>query len=716
MSVSTNYVPRPVQRHYAHVWVLVLAMICIACNSARAQENAANAGTSPPNDYSRGTLVLANNGVAESIPAMRLGTDMDVSVSGTVARIRVTQAFRNTSAHWMAGRYLYPLPDDGAVDSLKMVVGNRVIMGRIERREQARAIYEQAAAKGRKAGLVEQQRPNLFSSSVANVGPGQTVLIAIEYQAPVRQVDGIHSIRLPLVAAPRYVAPHTLDSSAAVNDAHAVTTPVLNPTLGQSINPVSITVHLDPGFVPMDIQSPDHTIAMDGTAQQRTIRLADGETPANRDFVLRWRSAAMEPAVGVFSQRLHGQDYIMATIAPPAPVADTPVPPRDMIFVIDNSGSMGGASMRQAKASLLYALDTLRPVDRFNIIRFDDTTTQLFQQSVAATAEELNVARRFIRELEADGGTEMLPALHLALEDASNDDDQRVRQVVFLTDGAISNEAEMLATLGRDGGRSRVFPVGIGSAPNQYLMTRMAMLGRGTYTNVGSVDQVESQMTQLLETLRRPAVRNLSIAASDPSLELTPNRLPDLYAGQPLTVLGRTDKRHGTLTVTGLVGERRWSKTVDLDAAGASPAVAKLWARRRITDIEADRTLGQMDSEEADTQIADIGLRYTLVTSQTSLVAVDDTVSRPADAPLTRADLPIELPAGWDFDALFGQQARGGSNSNAQAPDMGRIAQAKAFELPQTATNFATTIRWGLLMCLIGALGLIGVRRSRSAN
>ena len=211
-----------------------------------------------------GTLVLHGKDVATSLPAVRLGTDMDVTVSGTVARVRVTQAFRNTSDQWVEATYLYPLPEDGAVDSLKMVVGQRVIIGKIKKRDDARQIYEQAKANGQKAGLVEQQRPNMFTNSVANVGPGETVLISIEYQAPVRQLDGKFSLRLPLVVGPRYVPRHSLTTSAAVADAQTVTaSPVLDPKLVEKIIPVSITVHLAPGFEPANLISAYHRIAVD---------------------------------------------------------------------------------------------------------------------------------------------------------------------------------------------------------------------------------------------------------------------------------------------------------------------------------------------------------------------------------------------------------------------------------------------------------------------
>jgi Ca-activated chloride channel family protein len=693
--------------------VLVPTRLAAADQAATADADDAGPGS--------GTLMLSATGpgVATAMPAVRLGTDMDVTVSGSVARVRVTQAFRNTSNRWMEARYLYPLPQDGAVDSLKMVVGERVIIGKIKKREEARQIYENAKASGRKAGLVEQQRPNMFTTNVANVGPGETVLIAIEYQAPVRQASGTFSLRLPLVVAPRYVPPHTQTSAQDVADARAVTSaPLLDPKLGQMLNPVSITVHLDPGFAPANIISPYHHIAVSGRGDNRTIRLADGTVPADRDFELDWRSASADPTIGLFREHKDDGDYVMATVVPPAGTARLVVPPREMVFVIDNSGSMGGSSMEEAKASLVHALSTLRPQDSFNIIRFDDTMTQLFEHSVPASADQVAIATRFAQGLQANGGTEMLPALKAALADAASSGDAgTVRQIVFLTDGEISNEAEMLATLGQDGGRSHVFMVGIGSAPNDYLMSRLATMGRGTYTHVGTPAEEPAKMKALLETLSRPSVQDVRVTVSGTDLDLTPKLLPDLYIGEPLVLLGRGKATSGTMTISGTINGRRWSQTVKLGDAVASPAVAKLWARRRIDDIEAERAMSKIEGDAADAQITEIGIAHAIVTSQTSLVAIDETPVRPAGETLSREDLPVNLPAGWDFDTLFGGAAAQAAlaNSNTLAARAAE-QQVRGLDLPQTATGFAATLASGLLMLVMGLAGLGWLRRGRATK
>jgi Ca-activated chloride channel family protein len=699
---------QPARRRVSWALFLLFGLAAVLFLAGRLPASKAEAD---PDAVGSGTLMLRGKGVAEAVPAVRLGTDMQVTVSGQIARVRVTQAFRNTGDRWMEATYLYPLPEDGAVDSLKMVVGQRVIIGRIKRREEARAIYEKARTEGKKAGLVESERPNLFRNSVANIGPGETVLVAIEYQAPVRQLAGEFSLRLPLVAGPRYVPPHTLTGARAAADAAAVTAPLAHPSLGKELNPVSIRVRLAPGFVPANLVSPYHRVVVteDGP-QSRSITLGDGQVPADRDFELRWRSASAHPTLGLFREVAGGASYLMATIVPPAAEPGTVVP-REMVFVIDNSGSMGGESMAAAKDSLLYALGTLRPQDRFNVIRFDDTMTQLFDRSVAATADQVDLARRFTQGLEANGGTEMLPALEAALVDPTPTDRRTVRQVVFLTDGDLSNEREMMAAIAARGGRSRVFMVGIGSAPNSFLMRRMAEAGRGTFTNVGTGEEVAAKMTALLDRLKAPVVRDIQVQLDGAPLELTPGRLPDLYAGEPLVLLGRGNTLTGTLTVSGMIGERPWSRTAVLDDAVDSASVAKLWANRRIAEIEAARWAGETEDAAADTAVAELGLAYGIVTSQTSLVAVDETPARPEGARLTREELPLLLPAGWDFDTLLGGSAMpplpGGAGQAAEQPE--------AMELPQTATGYAAGMLQGLWMLLIGLVGLAWHRRSARA-
>ena len=657
---------------------------------------------------SAGTLVLHPRGGTD-VPAVRLGTHYEVHVSGRIARTRVVQAFRNTGRQWAAATYLYPLPEDAAVDSLRMVVGQRVIVGEIRRRAEAAEMYERAMEKGQRAALVEEQRPNMFTNRVANIGPGETVLVEIEYQAPVTVRGGEYSLRLPLVVGPRYVPPASITSDAALADVRAVIAPLANPRDGP-LNPVSIEIHLQPGFPIANLISPFHRIAAEPEAGGgRIIRLADGDVPADRDFELRWRSAAADGAIGLFREHHADQDYLMAMVTPPVDDRRRPMPPREMIFVIDNSGSMAGESIEQARQSLLHALRTLTPADRFNVIRFDDTMTQLFEAPVAATPEQVALAQRYTESLEAEGGTEMLPALEAALVDPTPADG-RVRQLIFVTDGEISNEAAMLEALGRSRGRSRVFMIGIGSAPNSLLMSRMAEVGRGSYVHIGDTAEVNARMTELLDRLTRPAVTDLEVRIAGSNAEITPRQLPDLYAGEPLVVLARGADLGGTLEVSGRIGGTAWRRSVPLSEAIDGPGVAKMWARRRIAEIEVADTLGTIEESDASDEIARLGLSFSLVTRETSLVAIDRTPARPRGARLTEEELPLNLPHGWDFDALFGDNPADSASQGVTPDD-----EAELMELPQTGTDAALLMRNGVILLLVALAGLAVLRRRKPA-
>src|SRR5262249_34380337 len=319
--------------------------------------------------------------------------------------------------------------------------------------------------------------------------------------------------------------------SDPVPDRARIEPPVLDPRTNPSINPVAITIRLQAGFPLGEVKSHHHAVTIEEAgADARIVRLADEVVPADRDFELTWTSAATAaPSVGLFREHVGDADYLLAFVTPPALANAIQQPhPRETVFVIDNSGSMGGTSIRQAKASLLYGLAHLRPTDRFNVIRFDHTMDVLFADTVPADAEHLDQARAFVSALEARGGTEMVPAMRAALTDRRDADEGYLRQVVFFTDGEIGNEQQLFDTIAAMRGRSRVFMVGIGSAPNSFLMTRAAEIGRGTYTHIGSVDHVQPPLPALFDKLENPIVTGLAASYSGQA-DVTPAVLPDLY-------------------------------------------------------------------------------------------------------------------------------------------------------------------------------------------
>lgn len=716
------------------VAVMLISLVALLVSFGTSwSATAVQASLLQPSDAKSGSLLLKEDGAYTE--AIRLGTDVDITVSGPTLRARVTQIFRNPTKDWVEATYVYPLPTGGAVDTLKMVVGDRVIVGDIKERQQARIIYEQARRDGQKAALVEQERPNIFTNSVANIGPGETVLVQIEYQEPVHQSGNDYSLRLPLVVAPRYNPAPIVQSvdfrqdgsgwgatnSNPVPDRDRISPQVLDPDKSAQVNPVSITVRLKAGFALGDVKSHHHTIKMESPDNTtRIVTLTDGAVPADRDFELTWKPAAEKaPSVGLFRERIGDADYLLAFVTPPSAEQAVQKPlPREVVFVIDNSGSMGGTSIVQAKASLLYALGRLQPNDRFNVIRFDDTMDVLFPTSVPADPAHLGEALGFVNGLQARGGTEMVPAMRAALTDKLGDTSM-VRQVVFLTDGAIGNEQQLFETITAMRGRSRVFMVGIGSAPNTYLMTRAAELGRGAFTHIGSVEQVEERMRGLFAKLENPAVTSLSAKFSDARADITPAIIPDVYRDEPLVLAARLDKLAGSLEIKGRVGDRPWSVTLPLQNAAEGKGLSKLWAKRKIGDAEVARTLREMTPEESDKAILALALDHQIVTRLTSLVAVDKTPSRPEGEPLKLSELPVNLPAGWDFAKVFGERPqaptqlreRHADARNQPATRRPTPATPDAIRLPKTATSAELKMIGGFVLIVLALILFVFNRR-----
>ncbi len=704
--------------------ILAVALSLLNMASARAETPA----YMTPNAVQSGSLLLQSGEASQYVEAPRLASDFNIDVSGPTARARLSQVFENPTNNWVEGLYVFPLPDDSAVYSLKMIIGDRVIVADIKEKKAAREIYEKAKSEGKKAALIEQQRPNIFTNAVANLGPNEKVIIQIEYQQAVHLSDNRFSLRVPLVVAPRYnpenIEPivETADiqggwgqqkpKSTQGSDNGAIETPLVMPGEDR-INPVTITVNLKAGFPATDIKSLYHPVRIDQQNEQTSKITLAGEAAADRDFVLEWQAAESEmPTVGLFRERVGNDDYLLAYVTPPLVKSSANVS-REIVFVIDNSGSMGGTSMRQAKASLDYALSRLKPTDRFNVIRFDDTLTKFFDDSVPATALNITNARDYVATLEAVGGTEMLPALHAALDDSHQKDG--LRQIVFLTDGEISSERQMLDVIASRRDRSRLFMVGIGSAPNTYLMNKASELGRGTFTHIGAVEEVNERMRELFEKLESPIVTNVKASFSQEGISLTPGLLPDLYQGEPLVLAARTKQVSGTMTIEGTFGNRPWTVTLPLDAASPAEGISKIWARRKIDDAEVDMKLGKITALAADTRILSLALDHHLVTRLTSLVAVDQTPARPANVPLTRADIPLQLPAGWDFETLFGIRADRNVLDHADAGKEQIVARSKGrpaspvtpaatMPLPQTATPAMLNMLQGLSIMFIGFL------------
>jgi Ca-activated chloride channel family protein len=564
--------------------------------------------------------------------------------------------------------YVFPLPEDAAVDRLRMQVGERLIEGVIQERQAAKATYERARHEGRRASLVEQERPNIFTTSIANIPPGAAITVEIQYQQAVRYDAGRFRLRFPMVVGPRYISGLPLPGDTGVGwapdtddvpDASRITPPVAHPDRGP-INPVSLRIELDPGTPLTAIESSYHQIHTRPLGAGRyEITLADMAIPADRDFELVWQPALdTAPSAALLTEPSGNDVFALLMVMPPTPAAvERQRTPREVIFVVDHSGSMAGASIEQAKAALLLALRRLRPTDTFNVVRFNHQMGSLFSVAQAASPANVQAAERHVGDLRAEGGTVMLPALVRALE--GQDQSGRVRQVIFLTDGAIGNEGHLFQAIAAGLRESRLFTIGIGSAPNSHFMREAARLGRGTFTYIGKPTEVQDKMVALFRKLEAPALTDLRLELAE--ADVLPAPIPDLYLGEPVVVTVHAHRLPAQAVLRGRLGARPWELDVPLQPVAAGAGLAAQWARAKIDALLDQRRAG-VPEEDVRTAVTALALTHHLVSRYTSLVAVDVTPVRPSDAALWSHALESNLPAGWDYHAVFemGQGATAG--------------------------------------------------------
>ena len=627
--------------------VLGLAVFIVAT-----QARAASLG-----DVQQGTLLLRDG--ETSVAAPLVFTDVHIDVAGMTARARVSQRFINPTSDWREGVYVFPLPEKSAVDHLNLQIGSRVIEGQIKERQDARRTYEAAKSEGKKATLVEQERPNLFTTNVAHIGPNEEVVVAIEYQQTLHYDAGSFTLRFPLAITPRYIPGTPIDDKIAsidkgtgiaqntdvVSDADRITPPIADPANG-AINPVAMTVELAAGFPLARLKSASHSIHVDEHPGNRyQVKLSDGLVPAARDFELTWMpDVGAAPGASLLVEEREGRKFALLMVLPPAAESANSRASREITYIIDTSGSMEGVSINQAKEALMMALDRLQPGDRFNVIEFNSDTYPLFPAPMPVDSRTLADARRFVGKLRARGGTEMLPALTAAL--STPHQGNQMRQIVFLTDGAVGNENDLLHLIEQRLDDRRLFTIGIGPAPNTYFLKKAAEAGRGTFTFISDVREVKEKMGALFRKIENPALTDMNIVW--PTAAVTfPSKLPDLYAGEPvvLTAELQPGANDGMVTLSGLRDGKPWSTKLPLDIGSSEAGIGVLWARDKIEAL-MDAKRNGAPADEIKRDVIAVALAHHLVSAYTSLVAVDVTPSASAGIVSKKTALPINAPEG----------------------------------------------------------------------
>ncbi|MEQ8442782.1 MAG: marine proteobacterial sortase target protein [Alphaproteobacteria bacterium] len=600
------------------------------------------------------------------VPAPRLIQSIRIDIAAIVARGSVTQVFRNESDHWVEGIYRFPLPDDAAVDQLTIRVGDRVIEGLIQERDEAAETYDAARAAGQTAALLDQERANLFSLSLANIGPGEQISVELDFQSTAAREGDAFAFTMPLVAAPRYMPDPTLAAidhpalraaiARQMEESERLGFPV---DLSRMANATALEITLDAGGDIATLESPTHDLVVSRLREKYRIGLRPGEVPADRDMILRWSTErGSEPGAVLFHEEFDGRDYLLAMVQPPTADRATDLDrPRDVTFVVDVSGSMHGQSMEAARTALLGAIGALEPEDRFDVIVFSDRHARLFGRSQPATPSRISEASKFIAALTADGGTEMAAPLRDALS-MQGTADNALRQVVFLTDGLVGNEEELLGLIESGLGDTRLFTVALGSAPNQWFMDKAAELGAGDSLRIVDLGEAEERMREFYRAIESPIVTDLNLlAAAGDRIDVYPTRLPDLYGAHSLLVPIAAERWQGPITLTGSAGGEPWALELTRDNIRPADGIARLWAMEHVDHILDQQRIGEMDSARARQAVLSVAIPHRIATRYTSFVAVDQESRRPADEQLEEAVVPNNLPAGMSVAAMTTRQA-----------------------------------------------------------
>ncbi|MFZ1828686.1 MAG: VIT domain-containing protein [Candidatus Competibacteraceae bacterium] len=646
-----------------------------------------------------GRIEAQLDGKPVTLPLLK--TDIDADVQGDVARVTVTQTFANPLDRAVHATYLFPLSETAAVNAMTMEVGDERVQAKIQRIEEARATFQKAKSEGRSAALLSQHRPNMFTQDIANLMPGLPIKVTLTYAQTVPRVDGAYELVIPLVVGPRYQpqgagiapgqpapkggVPHwngqtgTSGGATAANSQTAygqweieqlpAYPPVFELNVPEQIDPerVGLTIHLSAGMAIANIASRTHPITTETPEQDRAVvRLTHGRTLDNRDFVLHYTLAGTRTQAGLLAYRDPRGGFFSLLLEPPQVPAAADITPREMVFVLDCSGSMHGLPMDASKAFMRAALRRLRPTDSFRIIRFSDAATEFSAQPLPATPQNIQAGLNYTDTLNGEGGTEMSTGIRQAL--APPVPTGALRLVTFLTDGYIGNEAEILRLLKTQLGAARLYAFGVGTGVNRYLMSEMGRVGRGFTRYMDPTEDLEKVAGELADRLQSPVLTDIQIDWGGMEVsEQSPERIPDLFAGQSLRVQGRYNHpgQH-EITVRGLVQGRPATLPLQIELPETSTegeAVPIIWARSLIGDLHYQLTTGAhspghepVNTDALKQRITELGLNFALVTPWTAFVAVSEKIYNPNPESTPTLPVPVAQVQGTT-DRAYGEPA-----------------------------------------------------------
>jgi Ca-activated chloride channel family protein len=593
-------------------------------------------------------------------------TDVKIEVSGFVASTTVTQRYHNPFKKPIEAVYTFPLPNDAAVDDMQMTIGQRTIKGLIKRKKEAREIYERARERGQRASLLEQERPNIFTQSVANIMPGDNIVITIRYVNILRYTEGNYELVFPMVVGPRYIPGNTATGHSGtgwapdtdvVPDASRITPPVLKPG-ERTGHDISLSVKLDAGVPIQHIQSISHVIGIQHiNPHEKTINIHRADTLPNKDFVLRYQVAGKAPEMATIAHHDERGGFFTLIIQPQKTVTDAQVIPRELIFIVDTSGSMSGFPIEKSKEAMRRLIKGMRSTDTFNVIRFAGDTGTLWNKPQPHTQTNVDKALHYVEGFRGMGGTEMRKGIIEALAQPAAKGYLRI--AFLLTDGYIGDEFRLFQSIEKERRGARVFSLGVGSSVNRYLLDRVAEIGRGEAFYVRQDENSQKVIDKFFQRVDRPALAHIEIDWGNLDVtELSPAKVPDLWAGQPIRIHGRyTQGGEENIVVRGQLANQPYQQKLRVKLPKNEPdheAMATVWAREKVHQL-MNQMVRNGKTKELIEKVTQLGLTFRLMTQWTSFVAVEEKVVNVDGKPKTIVQ-PVEIPEGVSYEGVFGEQ------------------------------------------------------------
>jgi len=692
-----------------------------------------------------GTIkVHTKEGAAFDLPALK--TDLNVDIEGDLAGVTVVQTFINPTQEPLHATYLFPMNKDAAVHGMQMKISDEIVEAKIKKIEKAKKIFKKAKKEGKTASLLTQHRPNMFTQKIANLIPGLPIKITLKYAQTINKVDNEYQLVVPLIVGPRYQplgsgkAPLVVDQNIAVGvkkvrsdstygqweiESLPKYPSVFGPNAQFQVDRerVSVKVNIKAGIPITNVYSHTHELDISGTEKDKVATLSDGRTIDNRDFVLNYRLTGKSTQASILTHRKEKDGYFSLLIEPPTVPQNQDITAREMIFVLDTSGSMNGDPMNASKVFMRHALKTLRPDDYFRIINFGSRSHEFTNSPIRATQNNLYRGQNHIDSLNANGGTEIAPAIVKAF--SSPLISRTLRIVIFLTDGYVSNESAVMQLINEKIKDARIYAFGVGTSVNRYLLSEMGRIGHGFARYIDPNESSEEVAIKFARTLSSPLLTDISIDWNKLSVsEVTPEIIPDLFSGDSIRIQGKYEGTGlQTIRVNGKVQGREASLPLQVNLPqenfydASTSTIPLVWARSKISDymrqLNAKSNVSNKFSDELKFKVTTLGLDHSLATKWTSFVAVSRRVANPQPEMTAEAQVPLPMVKGVKTTAYpFSTSILGGRKvikANNNTPSiLGTNMAANSLPEPETVA--------GLLILMVSGFATMWLIRRRTGR